>query len=224
MNGNKLKIIIKDLGFSLKEVADLMGESPQNLNSMLNAQDIKTGVVERISVAIKKNLYSFMYNDIKLMSYDEMDTFDKSRKLVSDEQPASYKVNTGGIPLIPLGAMAGYAKGETQILEHECERYVVPVFREAEFLITVKGSSMIPKYNSGDIVACKHLPLNDLFFQWNKVYVLDTAQGALIKRVCKGRDENHVTLVSDNVRYDPFELHRDKLNAVALVIGVIRLE
>jgi len=224
MNGNKLKIIIKDLGFSLKEVADLMGESPQNLNSMLNAQDIKTGVVERISAAIKKNLYSFMYNDVKLMTYEEMDEFDKSRKLVNDEPKPLYKVNAGGIPLIPLGAMAGYAKGEIQVLEHECERYVVPVFREAEFLITVKGSSMIPKYNSGDIVACKHLPLNDLFFQWNKVYVLDTAQGALIKRVCKGRDENHVTLVSDNVRYDPFELHRDKLNAVALVIGVIRLE
>ena len=49
------------------------------------------------------------------------------------------------------------------VLEYECDRYVVPMFKEAEFLITVKGSSMIPKYNSGDIVACKNLPLLDLF-------------------------------------------------------------
>ena len=40
---------------------------------------------------------------------------------------------------------------------------------------------MQPKYNSGDLVACRVVPLGT-FFQWNKVYVLDTEQGALIKR------------------------------------------
>jgi phage repressor protein C with HTH and peptisase S24 domain len=98
------------------------------------------------------------------------------------------------------------------------------MFKGADFLVQVKGSSMIPKYNSGDIVACKRLPLNDIFFQWNKVYVLDTNQGALVKRIKKGRDEEHVLIVSDNEQYEPFELHKRKINGVALVIGVIRLE
>lgn len=129
------------------------------------------------------------------------------------------------LPLIPLDAMAGFCSGnESQIMEYECEKYVVPVFREAEFLIPVKGSSMYPKYSSGDIVACKKLPLKDLFFQWNKVYVLDTNQGALIKRVKKGKDENHILLISENPKYDPFELNLEQLNAIAIVIGVIRLE
>ena len=129
-----------------------------------------------------------------------------------------------GIPLITVEAMAGFAKENPPVLEYECERYVVPVFRDAEFLITVKGSSMIPKYNSGDIVACKMLPLSDLFFQWNKVYVLDTVQGALIKRVKAGHDKEHILIVSDNDRYEPFELHMSQIRSVALVIGVIRLE
>jgi phage repressor protein C with HTH and peptisase S24 domain len=129
-----------------------------------------------------------------------------------------------GIPLIPIDAMAGFGKGEFQIMEHECEHYVVPMFKGADLLIQVKGSSMIPKYNSGDIVACKILPLNDLFFQWNKVYVLDTSQGALVKRVKKGSDNDHVLIVSDNEKYEPFELHKSQINGVALVIGVIRLE
>jgi phage repressor protein C with HTH and peptisase S24 domain len=128
-----------------------------------------------------------------------------------------------GIPLIPLNAMAGFMTGEVQVLEYECERYVVPLFREAEFLIQVKGSSMIPKYNSGDLVACKRLSLNDLFFQWNKVYVLDTAQGPLVKRIKKGTDDEHVQVVSDNKAYDPFLLHRSQIYSVALVVGVIRL-
>ena len=129
-----------------------------------------------------------------------------------------------GIPLIPIEAMAGYGTGEMQVLEYECDRYVVPAFKDAEFLIQVKGSSMLPKYNSGDIVACKKLPMDQLFFQWNKVYVLDTNQGALIKRVKAGSDDDHLLIVSDNERYEPFELHKKFIHSVAIVIGVIRLE
>ena len=133
-------------------------------------------------------------------------------------------VPSEGIPLIPIEAMAGFGTGEVQVLEYECDRYVVPAFRDAEFLIQVKGSSMIPKYNSGDIVACKKLPMDRLFFQWNKVYVLDTDQGALIKRVKAGSDDDHLLIVSDNQNYEPFELHKNYINSVAIVIGVIRLE
>lgn len=129
-----------------------------------------------------------------------------------------------GIPLIPLDAMAGVGSGEISVLELDCERYVIPMFKGADYLIPVKGSSMYPKYNSGDVVACKKLSLQDIFFQWNKVYVLDTEQGALIKRVCKGSDNEHITLVSDNEKYEPFELHKSQIYAIALVVGVVRLE
>lgn len=131
---------------------------------------------------------------------------------------------TEGIPLIPISAMAGAFTGEQTVLEYECERFVVPTFKGAEFLISVKGSSMYPKYNSGDIVACKRLPMDDIFFQWNKVYVLDTDQGPLIKRVKPGSDKEHVLIVSDNEHYEPFELPLERIYHVALVIGVIRLE
>ena len=129
-----------------------------------------------------------------------------------------------GIPLIPCSAMAGALMGEQTALEYECERYVVPAFSGADFLMQVKGSSMVPTYISGDIVACRRVPMSDLFFQWNKPYVLDTAQGAIIKRIKPGSDKQHVLIVSDNKDYDPFELPYEDIYAVALVIGIIRLE
>lgn len=129
-----------------------------------------------------------------------------------------------GIPLIPIEAMAGSLTNEQTILEYECERYVIPMFKGADFLIPVKGSSMYPKYSSGDIVACQRVSMSDLFFQWNKVYVIDTSQGALIKRIKPGSDKEHISIISDNPNYDPFELHLNAIHAVALVIGVIRLE
>ena len=144
--------------------------------------------------------------------------------LRSDTPVAQRTTDPGaGIPLIPINAMAGVFAGEQVVLELECERYVVPAFKDAEFLIPVKGSSMTPKYNSGDIVACKRMPL-DTFFQWNKVYVLDTEQGPLIKRVKKGTSDDTLTIFSDNPNYEPFELPRTKIYHIALVVGVIRLE
>ena len=58
----------------------------------------------------------------------------------------------------------------------------------------------------------------------NKVYVLDTEQGALIKRIDIGADDDHVMIVSDNEKYRPFPLHKSKINAISIVMGVIRLE
>jgi repressor LexA len=141
------------------------------------------------------------------------------------EENAVYKSNTG-IPLIPIDAMAGFGTGAVQVMHYDTSKYIVPEFSElnVDFMIRVKGSSMVPKYNSGDLVACKKLVITDIFFQWNKVYVLDTEQGALIKRVKKGSRDNYILLISDNKNYDPFELHLSKIFAVALVVGVIRLE
>lgn len=137
--------------------------------------------------------------------------------MLPDEQCRELKAiqHEQGIPLIPLDAIAGFGMGNnSQVMEYECEKYVIPNFCGAEFLIQVKGNSMYPKYASGDIVACKKLPL-DTFFQWNKVYVIDSEQGVLIKRIRKADDAQHITLISENKDYD---------RSLAIVIGVIRLE
>lgn len=146
--------------------------------------------------------------------------------LKSDNLPAITSTNNPneGIPLIPTEAMAGVSRGEISILELDCERYVIPMFKDADFLIPVKGSSMYPKYNSGDVVACKRVPMQDIFFQWNKVYVLDTNQGAIIKRVAKSEQEGSIKIISDNPSYEPFDLQLSQIYSIAIVVGVVRQE
>ncbi|CAI9674002.1 MULTISPECIES: LexA family transcriptional regulator [Elizabethkingia] len=130
-----------------------------------------------------------------------------------------------GLPLIPIEAMAGYGSGAMQVMDYDTSYYVVPEFTElkAEFMIRVKGSSMSPKYNSGDLLACKKISLGK-FFQWNKAYVLDTEQGALVKRVKPSKQEGCIQLVSDNANYDPFDISLNDIYSIAIVLGVIRLE
>ena len=165
-----------------------------------------------------------IYEDIN----EDKPNVKKRYAIESPEKPTNTGIeanNLGnaGIPLIPIDAMAGFGTGAVQVMHYDTSKYIVPELN-VDFMIRVKGSSMVPKYNSGDLVACKKLVITDIFFQWNKVYVLDTEQGALIKRVKKGSRDNYILLISDNKNYDPFELHLSKIFAVALVVGVIRLE
>ena len=129
-----------------------------------------------------------------------------------------------GIPLIPVEAMAGCFTGSQTVLLQECDHYVVPAFKNADFLIYVRGDSMQPRYYSGDMVACKMLSPTDLFFQWGKVYVLDTDQGALIKKVEQGTNDETITLVSENENYKPFQIPRRAVYHIAIVMGLIRTE
>lgn len=130
------------------------------------------------------------------------------------------------IPLIPVDAMAGWGSGDAQVMDYDAELYVVPEFTrlKVDFMIAVRGDSMTPHYSSGDLVACRKLEM-DTFFQWNKIYVLDTAQGAMIKRVRQSKDEKRIVCISENKDYDAFELDLEEdVRALALVVGVIRFE
>ena len=142
----------------------------------------------------------------------------------TNEKEVSEKEKPNGLPLIPIEAMAGVLSGmDTSVMEYDCERYHVPLFSGADFLIRIQGDSMMPKYVPGNIVACKRVPLDKLWFQWGKVYVIDTRQGALIKRI-EPSSEGFISLCSDNPSYKPFALPVDEINGVALVIGQIGLE
>ena len=196
----------------------------------LNPEWLLTGNGEMIKTKSKKNVLEKnedIYEDIN----EDKPNVKKTYAIELAEKPTNTGIeanNLGnaGIPLIPIDAMAGFGTGAVQVMHYDTSKYIVPEFSElnVDFMIRVKGSSMVPKYNSGDLVACKKLVITDIFFQWNKVYVLDTEQGALIKRVKKGSRDNYILLISDNKNYDPFELHLSKIFAVALVVGVIRLE
>lgn len=210
MTGNALRIKLKKFGIELNQLAEKMEISPQNLQSKLNATDLKLSTIQEIAGVINRSLYELINDD----NGSILEELPVAAKLMDPEKE---------IPLLNTDAMAGFGHGEVSIMGYELEGYKVPLFRDADFLIPVKGNSMWPKYNSGDIVACKKLEV-DTFFQWNKVYVLDTEQGALIKRIKKATQPDHLLIVSENKEYEAFELHTSKIRSVAMVLGRISLE
>ena len=133
---------------------------------------------------------------------------------------------SNGLPLIPIDAVAGFPTADNDgAALADCQRYVVPEFnaKGANFLIRVSGDSMMPMFHNGDIIACRKIS-DVLFFQWGEVYVLDTSQGVLVKRVreCQA-DEACITCESENERYDSFRLPKSDIRSLSTIVGLIRM-
>lgn len=145
---------------------------------------------------------------------------------IASEPSATYDADKA-IPLVSVKAVGGFGNHSFAINDRDVkDYYIIPKFKhkKVDFMIEVEGSSMYPKYNSGDVVACTIINENS-FIQWNKTHVVATReQGIIIKRIKKGSNDDSFCMISDNKDYDPFEIPREDINGIALVVGVIRLE
>lgn len=150
---------------------------------------------------------------------------DRQYLLTGVKGGTEYPLGIKRITLHDVDAAAGYESFDVMISkENVVGEFVVPTFASADWMIYVRGSSMYPKYSSGDIIACKVIKESQ-FIQWNKVYVIATReQGLLVKRLMPSDNDGFVKAVSDNEKYPPFDIPKDEIFGLALVLGAIKLE
>ena len=214
----RLKLFIKYLKIGNSEFEKSLGLSNGYINS------ISRGIGNnKLNLILEK--YSNLNGEWLLTGKGEMI---KSTSNIVEEPLAEYKTkkkSSSLIPLLPIDAVAGFGVGEWSIHEKDIqERYQVPDFNGIDFMIRVKGSSMYPKYNSGDVIACRKINY-ETYIQWNKPHVISTTeQGIIVKRINAAEDKNMLTMTSDNPAYPPFNVPKNEITGIALIIGVIRLE
>ncbi len=126
-------------------------------------------------------------------------------------------------PHIPFDAAAG---GLSVVLgsvsEEECESMpLIPSLPKYDFTITARGDSMEPQFVSGDTLACLFIKESS-FIQWGRAHVLDTAQGIVVKRIYDNNDT--ILCKSNNPDYPDFEIPKDEIYRIALVVGYLRIE
>ena len=139
--------------------------------------------------------------------------------------PKEKNNHTIEICLYDASAAAQYSSFD-EIINHEklIDKFVVPPFKDISWMIFVKGSSMYPTYSNGDIIACRALR-ESRFIQWGKVYAIATReQGIIVKRLEKSENDDCFLAVSDNPIYKPFDIPKNEVVGIALVIGVMRME
>ena len=221
---DRLKEFIKNQGLTTSEFEKSIGASDGLLRRAIkNKTDINAKWIVSISEKYPNLSLEWLIRNEGPIYRDSSHVVNRDNYPVNKVVECE-KEDEKQVPLVPLYAMAGQFPGEKEVMEYDCETYSVPGMKGADFLIQVKGNSMNPTYNSGDIVACKWISMKDVFFQWGRVYVLDTEQGPITKRIEPGHDAEHITIVSDNLDYKPFQLHLSQIYRIALVLGCIKLE
>ena len=128
--------------------------------------------------------------------------------------------NAETIPVIPVEAMAGTLKEFFQsVSEYDCERMVSPI-RGADYAIKVNGDSMSPEIPNGSHILLKRIN-EEQFVEWGKIFCLDTANGAVIKRIFPTDDPEVIECRSINPEYPSFRINTSHINGWYRVLMVM---
>ena len=134
----------------------------------------------------------------------------------TEEAPKDY------IPLLPSVAHGGRLSDfSPSVSRHECEVVVSPV-AHADFAMQVLGNSMEPEIPNGSRIFIKRID-EALFLEWGKVYVLDTPNGVIVKKVMPTDKEGIIECISHNTAYPPFKVDMSRVFGVYRVLAIVTL-
>ena len=128
------------------------------------------------------------------------------------------------VPLMPISAKGGtldeFSRG---IMENDCEKVLSPI-KGADFAITVCGDSMSPDYPSGCHILIKKIE-ERAFIDWGKVFVLDTVNGTIIKKLMPVADDpSKIRCISINPEYPPYEISLEYVRGIYRVLMCMALK
>lgn len=140
-------------------------------------------------------------------------------KAVKIANELDQRINTNEtVPIFPFSVRGGASLNDISegLTDAECERVVTPI-RGAELAMEVVGDSMAPAYPAGARVLLKKVP-DDSFISWGEVFVLDTVNGQVLKRILPTDEESVWELRSDNPAYPPFRIRTAQVRSVWRVL------
>lgn len=127
------------------------------------------------------------------------------------------------IPLLPVSAQGGsFNDFVVSIKESSCEKIISPI-KGADYAMSVSGESMAPEYPSGSQILIKRIN-EKAFIDWGRVYVLDTCNGTVIKRLFPSDTADKVLCKSINPEFPPFEVLLSDVYAIYRVLMCMSLK
>ncbi|QUI93650.1 LexA family transcriptional regulator [Prevotella denticola] len=216
------------------EFARMIGVSPQAVNTWISRNTFDIDIVYANCINVSPEwLLTGKGPMLKPTIEESQVTTQPSTPTAKDRLPEAFRcldplhATQELIPLVTPKVAAGFGSADFSIAESDIkDYYIIPKWRRqrVDFMIEVTGDSMQPKYSAGDIVGCTIIQ-NSSFIQWNRPHVIATReQGILVKRLMPGTTSNTISAVSDNPKYPPFDIPKNEITGIALIIGMVGLE
>lgn len=91
-----------------------------------------------------------------------------------------------------------------------------------DFLFINEDDSMLPTTSRGDVLLGKTLQTEDIFFQKNNIYIVQTNQETLVRRIKKLDNKDFLVLYTDNAQYDALEINVSQIKTIAILKNSIK--
>lgn len=198
MTGRAVKDKLLSSGYVLSDVAKNMNVIPQTLNSLLQADDIKTGVLERIAKAINKSVYWFFGGE-------HIETIETS--------------SSTGVPYYDVDFCGGF---DLVLNDETCTPagYIdLPQYSKADSWANITGHSMEPLISNGDIIALRKIEDWQTYILYGEVYGIMTDEWRTVKRIRKSERSDYIILEPINRDYDIQEIPKSIIRGVWQVLG-----
>lgn len=210
MNAEDVKKLRATLGITQRELAQKLGVSLKTITNYENG-----GVIPDSKRQLLISLEELAACNINVKKIGinkngkiEASEYNSRNKYVSDSAPRNsiyssleYKI----VPLLPIAARGGTLNDfVVSVKPDDCEKVISPV-RDADFAMTVTGDSMAPEYPSGSRILIKKID-ERAFIEWGRVYVLDTCNGSVIKKIMPGPTKEQVRCESLNPEFPGFNV------------------
>lgn len=209
-----LNKLLNHISYSVEEFATEIGCDIKELLPILNNENtISVPIAKKIKKAFPEISYSWI--------------IDGSGDMILTEQTNGTNtedaLNKYYTKLLPTSAVGGSLVGlqADGVFDYQCEKVVSPI-PDIDFAMQVYGDSMSPVYPNGSRVFIKKVN-PDVFIEYNRIYVLDTSNGVIIKKVMPSDKEGHIKCVSLNEEYLPFEVHMNEIHGWYKVLGCLTL-
>lgn len=209
---DNLKSIRKEMKLSQKEFAEKLNMNARTYASYERGErDISTSVILNICKTLGISSDRLLGNTV---------TCNEPSLSDSNEYHGFNVLNKDNIYMIPIfgSVSAGFGSyADNQILGYEPVYIEKPHEAEETIAITVKGDSMYPKIEEGDLVIVRK---QDYFENGDIVVAVICGENdGFVKRAFQSK--NKLTLESINTQYPPFVFSGSELDEVK-ILGVVK--
>lgn len=105
--------------------------------------------------------------------------------------------------------------------EHSIMRFSAPTFHDCTDAVNIYGDSMYPIYKNGEIIVLKEW--RESFIDYGYCYLIITRNGnRMVKYLRRSDDDSKVLCMSENPKYDPFEILKEDILRLYIVKGSLR--
>lgn len=188
----------KDKNLTQVELADALGV-PQSRISKIE-QLKQTLTPRQIASLIRK--------------YGPLDGYYTSVENISELNETAVEYEGGQLLFIPHAAEAGFLSGEVSpITNSDLIPYQgIPTFNQPGYAFVVSGESMLDTLRPGEVIVTGRDPVKHISeIKSGYIYVIDTEDAILVKRVNRHSDDQMLWLESDNEDYDEIEISFEKI-------------